>query len=60
MDKFLKVFKFDYAFLTGIEKCHLATFKSIDNIINEKMKLIKNSKVGFIIYINKTYFRIFN
>lgn len=53
IDKFLKLFKFDYAFLTGIEKCHLATFKTIDNIISEKMKLIKNSKVGFINIDNK-------
>lgn len=48
INKFLKLFKFDYSFLTGIEKCHLSTFKSIENIINEKMKLIKNSKLGFI------------
>ena len=55
IDKFLKLFKFDYSFLTGIEKCHLATFKNIENIINEKMKLIKNSKVGFINNDNRYY-----
>lgn len=55
INKFLKLFKFDYAFLTGIEKCHLSTFKSINNIINEKMKLLRNSKVGFINNDNKYY-----
>ena len=42
------IFNFDYSFLTGIEKCHLATFKSIENIIDEKMKLLDHSKEGFI------------
>jgi len=55
INKFLKLFKFDYSFLTGIEKCHLATFKNIENIIREKMKLINNSKVGFINNDNKYY-----
>ena len=48
IDKFFKIFNFDYSFLTGIEKCHLATFKSIENIIDEKMKLLDHSKEGFI------------
>ena len=48
MNKFLKVFNFDYGVLTGIEKCHLATFKSIENIIKEKMKIIQKSKYGLV------------
>lgn len=55
INKFLKIFKFDYAFLTGIEKCHLSTFKTLENIINEKMKLLINSKVGFINDDNNYY-----
>ncbi len=47
INKFLKLFKFDYAFLTGLEKCHLSTFKCIENIIKEKMKLLNSAKVGF-------------
>lgn len=39
MDKFLKLFKPDIAIITGIAPQHLSTFKSVENIVNEKMKL---------------------
>jgi UDP-N-acetylmuramoyl-tripeptide--D-alanyl-D-alanine ligase len=38
----------DIGILTAIGPVHLETFKSIENIVEEKWKIIKNSKVGFI------------
>lgn len=34
--------------LTEIGQVHLETFKSIENIVNEKFKIIINSKIGFL------------
>ena len=42
MDKFVKLFKFDIGVVTTIGNQHLKTFKSIDNIAKEKIKLLYN------------------
>lgn len=39
MHKFKKLFNLDYAIITSIGEMHLSTFKSLDNIINEKIKI---------------------
>ena len=42
MNKFLKLFKFDIGVVTTIGNQHLKTFKSIENIAKEKVKLLYN------------------
>ena len=44
MNKFLKLFTPDISIVTGIAPQHLTTFNSIENIINEKMKLAYATK----------------
>lgn len=39
MHRFKKLFKLDYAVLTSIGEMHLSTFKNLNNIINEKIKI---------------------
>ncbi len=39
MNKFLKLFTPDISIVTGLAPQHLSTFKTIENIANEKMKL---------------------
>lgn len=38
----------DIGILTAIGPVHIETFKSIENIIEEKWKIIENSKIGFL------------
>ena len=38
----------DIGILTAVGPAHLETFKTLENIANEKFKLIKKSKIGFI------------
>lgn len=48
MNKFLKLFKPDIAIITGIAPQHLSTFKSVDNIVEEKMKLAFAANKAFL------------
>ena len=50
MDKFLELFTPDISIITGFAPQHLATFKTLENIINEKMKLAYATKEK--VYIN--------
>ena len=43
----------DYAIITSIGPQHLATFKSIDNIINEKMALVEKLPSSGVAVLNK-------
>ena len=52
MNKFIDFFNFDIATLTAIGSQHLSTFKSIDNIEKEKMKLLTSLKKNNIAIIN--------
>jgi UDP-N-acetylmuramoyl-tripeptide--D-alanyl-D-alanine ligase len=44
MNKYLKLFTPEISIITGIAPQHLSTFKTLDNIINEKMKLAHKAK----------------
>ena len=39
MKKFKKLFSLDFAIITSIGEMHLSTFKTLDNIIKEKMSV---------------------
>ena len=38
-------YNYDIAIVTGIGKMHIDTFKTLENIIEEKMRLVSNSKI---------------
>jgi UDP-N-acetylmuramoyl-tripeptide--D-alanyl-D-alanine ligase len=62
MDKLIKIVKPKIAIITQIGNQHLLTFKSIDNILNEKVKLIEkldSDGIGIINNDNK-YLREYN
>lgn len=48
--KLANAFECDVAFLTGIGHMHIDTFKNIDNVINEKMQILKDIKVAVLNY----------
>lgn len=52
MNKYIKTFPFDVCALTGIGIQHLATFKTIQNIENEKIKLLTHLKSNQVAIIN--------
>ncbi|MDD2505533.1 MAG: UDP-N-acetylmuramoyl-tripeptide--D-alanyl-D-alanine ligase [Bacilli bacterium] len=52
IEKTIKLINPDYAVITAIGHQHLETFKSIDNIINSKMKLTISLKEGGISFLN--------
>ena len=52
MEKFSKLLSLDYAFITSIGNMHLATFKSIDNLINEKLKIKRLLKKDGKLFLN--------
>lgn len=63
MNKFIKHFKFDIGLITCIGHQHIKTFKGIDNIAKEKIKLLYNCKECVVIneddkYLNKLNFNI--
>lgn len=56
MRRFKKLFKLDDAIVTSIGNMHLASFKSIDNVIKEKLKikdLLKDPKNLYLNYDNQ-------
>jgi UDP-N-acetylmuramoyl-tripeptide--D-alanyl-D-alanine ligase len=53
MNKFLKLFTPDISVVTGIAPQHMTTFKSLDNIAKEKMKLALACKD--VAFINKDF-----
>lgn len=53
MKKFSKLFKLDYAFVVSIGEMHLSTFKSIDNIVKEKLSIQGLLKKNGRIFINE-------
>lgn len=53
MERFKKLFSLDYAFITSIGNMHLSTFKSVENIILEKMKIKKLLKPNGLLYLNE-------
>lgn len=56
MKRFNKLFKLDDAIITSIGNMHLASFKSIDNVIKEKLKikdLLKDSKNLYLNFDNQ-------
>ena len=55
MNNFLKNYNFDISVLTCVGKQHMKTFKSFKNIMNEKIKLINNSKLISIINNDDEY-----
>lgn len=44
IQKLCNLFEVDYSIITGIGLNHLETFSSLDLIVNEKMKLLENTK----------------
>ncbi len=48
IEDLVKLCKPDIGVLSSIGPVHLQTFKNIENIINEKWKLIENSKIAFL------------
>ena len=52
MDKFKKLLSLDYAFVTSIGNMHLATFKNIDNLLKEKLKISMMLKKEGKLFIN--------
>lgn len=48
IEELVNLAKPDIGILTAIGPVHIETFKSIENIVEEKWKIIKNSKVGFL------------
>ena len=53
MIKFKKLFMLDIALITSIGNMHLSTFKTLDNIIKEKMAISKLLKDNGSLFINK-------
>jgi UDP-N-acetylmuramoyl-tripeptide--D-alanyl-D-alanine ligase len=53
MIKFKKLFMLDIAIITSIGNMHLSTFKTLDNIIKEKMAISKLLKDNGSLFINK-------
>ncbi len=53
MDKILKLFKPHIGVLTAIGKMHMATFKTINNIFLEKIKLLSLSDIGYYNFDNE-------
>lgn len=53
INKFLKLFDVEIGIVSGISKQHFKTFKSLENIAKEKIKLALNSKVSFVNTTNK-------
>ena len=53
MKKFKKLFSLDLAIITSIGEMHLSTFKTLDNIIKEKMSVSSLLKEDGILLINK-------
>lgn len=47
IDELLRYFKPDVGILTSVLPQHLETFKSLDEIFTEKVKLLENSEVAF-------------
>ena len=62
MDKLLKIVRPNIAILTEIGNQHLLSFKTVENILNEKMKLVLSLKDGGIAVINNdnNYLREYN
>lgn len=52
MKRFKKLFSLDYAFITSIGEMHLSTFKSLENIIKEKIKIKNLLKKDGKLFIN--------
>lgn len=52
MNRTLKLLEVDHCIITSIGPQHLSTFKSIDNILNEKLKLAHAVKENGFIYLN--------
>ena len=57
MNKFLKNYNFDISVLTCVGNQHLKTFKTKENIMLEKIKLINNSKLISIINNDDEYIK---
>ena len=53
ISKLLKISKPSVAVVTEIGLMHLSTFKSLENIVNEKMKLALNSSIAILNYDNE-------
>ena len=52
MEKFKKLFTPNYVIITAIGPQHLTTFKSVENIVKEKTKLIDFMKDDGLAFIN--------
>lgn len=55
--KLCSLFKVDYSIITGIGTNHLETFSSVQTIINEKMELLKNTKILSVVNNDCDYIR---
>ena len=60
MDKFTKYFDFDFCLVSAIGSQHIKTFKSIENIFNEKIKLLTNAKKGVVLNKDDLYLKRLN
>ncbi len=52
MDKIIELIHPDYAVITAIGEQHLATFKTLNNIKNSKLTLLKGLKKDGIVFLN--------
>ena len=53
ISKLMNITKPDVAIVTGIGIMHMDGFKNIDNVIAEKMRLVKNARVAILNYDNE-------
>lgn len=60
LDKVLSFLEFDYSIITSIGPQHLKTFKTIDNIVKEKSKILNNTKKKIFLNYNYEYLRMLN
>ncbi len=59
-DKALSFLEFDYSIITSIGAQHLKTFKTLDNIVKEKSKILDKTKKIIFLNYNYEYLRMLN
>ena len=53
MEKFKQILKLDYAIITSIGNMHLSSFKNMNNLINEKLKIKNLLKQDGMLFLNQ-------
>lgn len=60
LDKILSFLEFDLSIITSIGPQHLKTFKTIENIVKEKSKILLKTKKHIVLNYNYEYLRVLN